>query len=126
MFLFIVVLLVAAGLPLVASADQDLPNCLLNDGCASASVCRCTSFFTECDTSSNAQGYCKLTPWGIALIALTGVAVVFCITLVFCLLYYCKKVFCCCCKSRERHAPMHTTVYYHPAQPYGVEGHEVL
>ncbi len=98
-----------------AATTSNVPYCFF-DGCAQASVCRCYSFFQECETSSQAQGYCKLTPWGIAVIVICAVLVVGLFAALFCLLYFCKKIFCCCCKRRRERdtAPMHTTVYYHP------------
>jgi hypothetical protein len=124
--------LLAAAWPLVARAGgNDVPYCFF-DGCASASVCKCHSFFQECDTGSEAQGFCKLTPWGIAVIVIIVVLFFALLVAVFCLLYCCKKVFCCCCKRRresshhQQQQPVHTTVYYHPPQAHGTQLHEML
>lgn len=112
-------------LPLVVTAGSDVPYCFF-DGCAHASVCRCVSFFSECDISDNVQGTCKLTPWGIGAIVTLSVTAVAVVVIFLCALYFCKKILCCCCKSRERPMPMHTTVYYQPAQPHGSDAHEML
>jgi hypothetical protein len=76
----------------------------LQDGCASAAVCECVWFFTQCDLDASPTGQCKLTRYGIVGVVILVVVVLALLTiLIGCCLCFCG---CRCCKKKKKYDPL--------------------
>lgn len=74
---------------LLLSVSADI--CPIGGQCARA--CSCFPFISYCDTTTDRNGSCLFTSYGIWFIVGISITCAFCLIVVTCLLY------CCCCRK---------------------------